>query len=592
MPREYRRSKKRKFCGNRYDNSAKKKRVDTVDGDTISADPSTSAANEAVLNTSASAKKIGFSDIPDDSSYSEQSQSTDVSGYRFVDLQIMSEFVSEVCCKECGSSCLVLEDNPRERKGSASHLRARCEACGWVYTFYTSKKVGHSFDVNKRFVYAMRSLGEGHTSAKRFCALMDMPPPLQPTAYRDCNIALAKAAKAVATTTMLNAANEVKKDPTNQINQCSVSCDGTWQRRGHSSLNGCVTTLSMDTGKCLDVEILTKVCHGCQKVEREKDLEEKAAKKEVHISKCKINHKGSSAAMETEGVKRIFRRSEEDRKLQYTEYFGDGDSKAHAEVENIYHGIKIAKKECVGHVQKRVGTALRKLKKENKGIGGKGKLTNTLIDKLQNYYGIAIRSNSGDLKAMKAAIFASLFHCVSSKKRNLHTHCPDGPNSWCRFKQDKANNTTKYVPGPGLPDNIIKLIRPIYERLSSDELLSKCLDGKTQNQNESLNGMIWNRIPKNVFVGANVLELGVYDAVAHFNIGAEAAVNLLKEVKLKPGKFCVEGLNKINKERVKRANVKAKECSRKKRKILRGQKKRKDEKLKEEEGTTYKSGGF
>ena len=31
-------------------------------------------------------------------------------------------------------------------------------------------------------------------------------------------------------------------------------------------------------------------------------------------------------------------------------------------------------KECVGHVQKRVGTRLRKLKIDVKGLGGKGKL--------------------------------------------------------------------------------------------------------------------------------------------------------------------------------------------------------------------------
>ena len=77
--------------------------------------------------------------------------------------------------------------------------------------------------------------------------------------------------------------------------------------------------------------------------------------------------------METEGVKRIFTRSKETRKLQYTEYFGDGDSKAY-EVENAYDNVHVEKKECVGHVQKRVGTALRKLKKD-KGINGKGKLT-------------------------------------------------------------------------------------------------------------------------------------------------------------------------------------------------------------------------
>ena len=83
--------------------------------------------------------------------------------------------------------------------------------------------------------------------------------------------------------------------------------------------------------------------------------------------------------------KRIFKRSEQTRKLQYTEYFGDGDSTAYQEVQDCYENIHIEKKESVGHVQKRVGTALRKLKKENKGIGGKGKLTDSLIDKLQNY---------------------------------------------------------------------------------------------------------------------------------------------------------------------------------------------------------------
>lgn len=51
---------------------------------------------------------------------------------------------------------------------------------------------------------------------------------------------------------------------------------------------------------------------------------------------------------------------------------GDGDSKAYAKVQNEYDNIHVEKKECVGHVQKRVKTALRKLKKENKGIGGKG----------------------------------------------------------------------------------------------------------------------------------------------------------------------------------------------------------------------------
>ena len=59
--------------------------------------------------------------------------------------------------------------------------------------------------------------------------------------------------------------------------------------------------------------------------------------------------------METGGVKQIYERSEESEK-----YFGDGDSKEFMRVENPYKdkGLEVVKKECVGHVQKGVGTAL------------------------------------------------------------------------------------------------------------------------------------------------------------------------------------------------------------------------------------------
>jgi hypothetical protein len=260
---------------------------------------------------------------------------------------------------------------------------------------------------------------------------MNMPLPLHYKAYNASNAAVSKAAKSVAMKTMEDATNELHEENCNSITKCGVSCDGTWQRRGYSSLNGCVTTLSIDTGKCLDVEIMTKVCHGCQRIDKQTNALKKTDMLDRH--QCNANYQGSAPSMETEGMKRIFGRSEETRKLQCTEYFGDGDSKAYNEVENAYENIHVEKKECVGHVQKRVGTALRKLKKETKGIGGKGKRTDSLIDKLQNYYGIAIRSNSGDLEGMRSSIRASLFHCASSERRKLHKHCPDGPDSWCRY---------------------------------------------------------------------------------------------------------------------------------------------------------------
>ncbi|GFS68324.1 uncharacterized protein TNCV_307031 [Trichonephila clavipes] len=39
-----------------------------------------------------------------------------------------------------------------------------------------------------------------------------------------------------------------------------VAIDGTWQKRGHTSLNGVVTAVSVDTGKDVDAEILSRKC--------------------------------------------------------------------------------------------------------------------------------------------------------------------------------------------------------------------------------------------------------------------------------------------------------------------------------------------
>ena len=96
---------------------------------------------------------------------------------------------------------------------------------------------------------------------------------------------------------------------------------------------------------------------------------------------------------------------------------------------------EVTKEECVGHVQKRPGTALRKYKNDmkgkklidNKGVGGKRRLTDTIIDKMQNYYGKAIRENKGDLKGMQKSINAILNHMVKNVKLHLKKRQKDCP---------------------------------------------------------------------------------------------------------------------------------------------------------------------
>jgi hypothetical protein len=50
--------------------------------------------------------------------------------------------------------------------------------------------------------------------------------------------------------------------------------------------------------------------------------------------------------------------------------------------------------------------------------------------------------------------------------------------------------------------------------------------------------MIWERLPKQTFAGSDVLQLGVHDAIAHFNIGCEASFQVLKNIGINSGKYC------------------------------------------------------
>ncbi|GFW69269.1 hypothetical protein TNCV_486181 [Trichonephila clavipes] len=62
---------------------------------------------------------------------------------------------------------------------------------------------------------------------------------------------LLKATERVAQENINAALSEIKGS--NSFTKCGISIDGTWQRRGYSSLNGCVSAISVDTGKILDI---------------------------------------------------------------------------------------------------------------------------------------------------------------------------------------------------------------------------------------------------------------------------------------------------------------------------------------------------
>ncbi|GFW48670.1 uncharacterized protein TNCV_4242511 [Trichonephila clavipes] len=117
-------------------------------------------------------------------------------------------------------------------------------------------------------------------------------------------------------------------------------------------MNGCVAAISVDTGKVLDIEVMSSYCPTCKRLQTMPRNFEHESSKADHI--CQCNFTGSSSKMEIVGASRIFLRSEKNRRLHYTQYYGDGDSKAFMSVKDTYGLNSVTKFECIGHVQKRV----------------------------------------------------------------------------------------------------------------------------------------------------------------------------------------------------------------------------------------------
>ena len=135
------------------------------------------------------------------------------------------------------------------------------------------------------------------------------------------------------------------------------------KKRGYPPLNGVISAISRDSGKCFDYKVMLKSCSACIAW---KMKEGRAAfDRFMADHKCAINYSGSAGAMEANGVVQVFKESKDVHKVRITNFIGDGDSKSYASVVNAdqYPGTIINKLECVGHVQKRCGSRLRNFKK-------------------------------------------------------------------------------------------------------------------------------------------------------------------------------------------------------------------------------------
>ena len=339
-----------------------------------------------------------------------------------------------------------------------------------------------------------------------------------------------------------------------------------------TSLFGAAFAVALETNEIIDFGTKSKM----NEVIAFSPMKKSSDKFKEHKAKVEENSEAvfedSSGAMEKEICKVFFNRSKKIG-LQYTDLVGDRDSKDYNEVKGIYgmcdeckkyeekkeedkemfdtskKGLqfwqkhrdkqikcnRVNKIEYINHVDKRCGTTLRDLRDawrghkvpDGKAVGGKkNRLTEVDIKKLQVNYGKTIRSNVvPDVKTvknhkdavdkMKKAVMASLYHSIMLKDDKVrHLFCPSGDTSWCKFRRLGNMENAPHHLEPVFLD----ILEPLYtNRLASFELLSRCLPGVTQNVLDSINSILWQKVPKHKFHGTKTVHIGACSTAIYHN---------------------------------------------------------------------------
>ncbi len=317
--------------------------------------------------------------------------------------------------------------------------------------------------------------------------------------------------------------------------------------------------------------------------------------KTKHAPDCCRNFDGSSKSMEQEAAKRMWGRSLKRHNLRYTEMLSDGDSTAYKAVVELkpYKDIPIEKLECINHAHKRMGTALRKLSKEQRlGGKGKGRLTAAKCKHLQNYYRGAILDNVGNMEKMKCAIWSGLFHSMSTDSSPHHTRCSA---SWCWYAKavENGEEPPSHEDHPSstyLTSEVAEKLVPVYRRMSDDNLLKRMQHGGTQNTNECLNSVIWSRCPKTVFVGKQRVEAAVGMAVSTFNEGASAITDVMQNLWLESTVITLEAIKAEDAKRMAKADAAATSSAKRRRKSVDTARKVRRHQQEMAEGPTYGAG--
>ena len=226
-----------------------------------------------------------------------------------VDIAQLDFLIKGMCCKQCKTDSLSLRTEPKKSKGLAVYAQVYCSTCeedvSGGFLASRSEGEGSAFVINKQIVFSALVCGLGANMLNSFCEAMNLQGLHHKTFHK----------KADGFYDMLNEIggrvfSETEKFmrqahaqqfgltlSDDDVLDISVSFDGTWLTRGHTSHIGVGCAVDLLTGMCVDAYVMCNFCQTCESTGKalfkEKPTEH-AAWLEEHLGECEKNFTGKS----------------------------------------------------------------------------------------------------------------------------------------------------------------------------------------------------------------------------------------------------------------------------------------------------------
>ena len=187
-------------------------------------------------------------------------------------------------------------------------------------------------EVTMRLVLTVHCSGFSWRDLHKFATIFNMPTPLESGPPHYLN-KIEDVIKQAAEGSMQGAADEIHRDfntTPSSVPNCintTVSFDSSWKTWGYYSNLGFGSAISVSTKKILDYELLNRICEKCAQLSDETSILTNTRSGMI-LTKTTVESTTQDPANLWNQL-RIWSRSVEKRKLCYTTFIGDGDSKSY-----------------------------------------------------------------------------------------------------------------------------------------------------------------------------------------------------------------------------------------------------------------------